>query len=247
MTGLAAWARSGASSASRSSIRRRATATACAAAGDSPVSSPVRSRARAAAAFSRCAMAGAPWRNRVAWMRCDHAVCSPARSRYSCSSTRSSITCCGGIHDSGARPSAARVRKWRAPARSVLARFSGPRRSAAPAGPASSAVTPARCSSSTTNRQPVQPSTANVTSSRPANRASHSRSVWRHAGSILPRRACPATVSRQSKVTCRQWMSNPPTIATTGTSSRSRTSLTHLACAELRGSRIHVIFQPQSR
>src|SRR5512142_2940971 len=33
-------------------------------------------------------------------------------------------------------------------------------------------------------------------------------------------------------------MSNPPTMATTGTSSRSRTELTHQACAELRRSRI---------
>src|SRR5260221_1571993 len=33
-------------------------------------------------------------------------------------------------------------------------------------------------------------------------------------------------------------MSNPPTIAITGTSSRSRNALTHQACAELRRSRI---------
>src|ERR1035441_1397763 len=39
-------------------------------------------------------------------------------------------------------------------------------------------------------------------------------------------------------------MSNPPTMAITGTSSRSRTLLTHLACAELRRSRIHVISLP---
>jgi hypothetical protein len=40
-------------------------------------------------------------------------------------------------------------------------------------------------------RHPVQPFTANVTSSRPANRSGHDRSAWRHAGSILPRRTCP--------------------------------------------------------
>jgi hypothetical protein len=34
-------------------------------------------------------------------------------------------------------------------------------------------------------RHPEQPSTANVTSSRPANRSGHDRSSWRHAGSIL--------------------------------------------------------------
>src|ERR1017187_6549053 len=42
-------------------------------------------------------------------------------------------------------------------------------------------------------------------------------------------------------------MSNPPTMAITGTSSRSRTLLTHLACAELRRSRIHVISLSSTR
>jgi len=46
---------------------------------------------------------------------------------------------------------------------------------------------PARRNSSTTNRHPVQPSTANVTSPRPANRPSHDRSSRRQAGEILPR------------------------------------------------------------
>jgi hypothetical protein len=50
-----------------------------------------------------------------------------------------------------------------------------------------SAVIPARCSSSATNRHPVQPSTANITSPRPANRSSHDRSSCRRAGDILPR------------------------------------------------------------
>jgi hypothetical protein len=40
----------------------------------------------------------------------------------------------------------------------------------------------ARCISSATNRHPVLPSTANVTSSRPANRSSQARSVSRQAG-----------------------------------------------------------------
>ena len=55
---------------------------------------------------------------------------------------------------------------------------------------------PARCSSSTTNCHPVQPSTANITSWRPANRSSQCRSVSRQAGEIRPRRTCPVTVSR---------------------------------------------------
>jgi 3-oxoacyl-[acyl-carrier protein] reductase len=74
--------------------------------------------------------------------------------------------------------------------------FFGPRWCAVSAGSASSAVIPARASSSITNRHPVQPSTANVTSSWPANRSSHGRSVARHAGSIRLRRTCPVQVSR---------------------------------------------------
>jgi hypothetical protein len=55
--------------------------------------------------------------------------------------------------------------------RSVLTRRLGPRRAAVSAGSAISTVIPARASFSVMNRHPVQPSTANVTSSRPANRS----------------------------------------------------------------------------
>ena len=85
---------------------------------------------------------------------------------------------------------------------------------------ATCAVTPAAASSSATWRQPVHPSGANATSSRPANRASQARRCIRPAGAIWPRFTSPVAVSRQSNVICFRWMSSPPTMGI-GTSSSS--------------------------
>ena len=54
---------------------------------------------------------GTPWWNKVAWIRCSQAVRSSSRSRYSCSSTRSSRACSGGIHEHGTFRSATRSRR----------------------------------------------------------------------------------------------------------------------------------------
>jgi hypothetical protein len=85
-----------------------------------------------------------------------------------------------------------------ASARSVLARRFGPRAAAVSAGSARCASTPARCSSSTTNRQPVQPSTANA-ADVPASASrcsSQPRSSIRSAGAIRPCRVSPLRSSR---------------------------------------------------
>ena len=190
----AIWACTGASSASRSSIRRRAAATACAPAGDKPMSSPRSSTARACGSEEPPGQAGHALIERVASMRFAHAVCSSRRSRYSCSSTRSSHTCSrrdppglrhpalGHQHpaDGGHRPCRSSPATW------------GPADLAVSASSASSALIPARCSSSTTNRHPVQPSTANVTPPWPANRPSHDRNSARHAGIWFSGPAAPA-------------------------------------------------------
>ena len=61
---------------------------------------------------------------------------------------------------------------------------------------AMSAATPAPANSSATYRQPVHASSANATSSRPANRASQARSCAQSAGAIWPRFTSPVAVSR---------------------------------------------------
>jgi hypothetical protein len=58
----------------------------------------------------------------------------------------------------------------------------------------SAGTTPAASSSPATYRQPVQPSSANATSPRPANRASQARRCTRSAGAIWPRCTSPVTV-----------------------------------------------------
>ena len=68
---------------------------------------------------------------------------------------RRSRMCSGGIHDSGSRSTINSSRRWRASARSVLGRFSRPRRAAVSAGSARCTWAPIACSSWTTNRQPV--------------------------------------------------------------------------------------------
>jgi len=95
-------------------------------------------------------------------MRCTQAVCSSRRSLNNSNRARISSTCSGGIHDSGSRPPASSSHRCRASVRSVFARRFGPRAAAVPAGSARCASIPARCSSSTTNRHPVQASTANA-------------------------------------------------------------------------------------
>jgi hypothetical protein len=78
----------------------------------------------------------------------------------------------GGIQRSGSRPSASNSRRCRESVLSVLACRLRPRAKAVSAGSATCAATPPAASSSATYRQPVHPSSANATSSRPANRAS---------------------------------------------------------------------------
>ncbi|HEV2254557.1 MAG TPA: hypothetical protein VGS06_15310 [Streptosporangiaceae bacterium] len=63
-----------------------------------------------------------------------------------------------------------------------LIAVSFPRRAALSAGSARCAAIPAAASSSTTYRHPAHPSTANATSSRPADRASQPRRCDRSAG-----------------------------------------------------------------
>jgi len=57
------------------------------------------------------------------------------------------------------------------------------------------ASAPTRSSSSTTKRQPVQPSKAKATSPRPSKRPSQDRTCWRSAGETLPRLTSPVPVS----------------------------------------------------
>src|SRR5271166_3917863 len=77
-------------------------------------------------------------------MRCCQARRSSISAQYNRPKVRTSTTCAGGIHDSGNRPSTNSVRKSRASARSVLARFLGPRNPAISAGSPTCATTPRR-------------------------------------------------------------------------------------------------------
>jgi hypothetical protein len=89
-------------------------------------------------------------------------------------------------------------------ARSVFARRLRPRLAAVSAGSARWARWPARSISSTTNRQPVVPSSAKPTSSTPSKRASHSRTDSREAGLIRPRHTSPLPTSTIAYVICRR-------------------------------------------
>ena len=90
---------------------------------------------------------------------------------YSRTRSRHSNTTVGGIHDSGSSPRCNNSRNNRASDRSVLARCLLPRAACVSAGSATCTSNPAAMISSTTYRQPVQPSTAIATgspSARPA-------------------------------------------------------------------------------
>ena len=137
-------------------MRRIAVSTYCRPAGDS---SALASASRPAS-VNNPPIFGAPWWNSCACTRCCHPRRSSINAQYSRPSVRISTTCGDGIHESGNRPSHNNVRNSRASARSVLARFFGPRNPAVSAGSARCATTPAAVNSSTTNRHPVQPSTA---------------------------------------------------------------------------------------
>ncbi len=106
---------------------------------------------------------------------------------------RTSRTWAGGIHDSGSRSARRRSRKWRASARSVFARFFGPRSAAFSAGSATWMRYPAVDTSSATNRQPVQPSTAK---SPPCDgsRVSQACRAALVAGRTCPTRTSPVSV-----------------------------------------------------
>ena len=96
----------------------------------------------------------------------------------------------------GADHRASSRRRCRESVLSVLACRLRPRAAAVSAGSATCAATPAAASSSATYRHPVHPSSANATSSRPANRASQARICTRSAGAIWPRLTFPVTVLR---------------------------------------------------
>src|SRR3954453_6897964 len=128
---------------------------------------------------------------------------------------RRSSRCPGAIHASGSRPTISNSRKWRASARSVLARFLLPRKLLVSAGSARCTSAPTAWSSSTTNRQPVVASSA--TSSRwPAKPPRNRRTPSRCAGVSRARLTSPVSVFSQSAVICARCWSSPITIATRG-------------------------------
>jgi len=98
------------------------------------------------------------------------------------------------IHDSGSVPAISSSRCQLASPLSVLARRLRPRAVAVSAGSARCGRSPAAASSSTTNRHPVQPSTARSPDS-PATKASQTRRCSRSAGAIRPRCSSPVAVS----------------------------------------------------
>src|SRR5512133_1829546 len=142
-------------------------------------------------------------------MRCCQAVRWSTRVLRSRTVVRKSRIHAGGIQEVGSRPCSSSSRSSRASVRSVLARRLGPRRLLVSAGSARYAPSPAACSSSTTNRQPVHPSTANPPSA-PGRSPSQARSTARVAGAIRPRRASPLSRSTQSKVIWARCTSSPP-------------------------------------
>jgi hypothetical protein len=89
-------------------------------------------------------------------------------------------------------------------ARSVFARGFRPRLTAVSAGSARFARCPARATSSTTNRQPVVPSSAKSTSCGESKRANHSRTDSRVAGVIRARDNPPLRTSTIAYVICRR-------------------------------------------
>jgi hypothetical protein len=115
----------------------------------------------------------------------------------------------GGIQELGSRPCSSSSRSSRASVRSVLARRLGPRRLLVSAGSARCATNPAAWSSSTTNRQPVHPSTANPPSA-PGSSPSQAPRPARVAGAMRPRWASPLLRSIQSKVIWARCTSSPP-------------------------------------
>ena len=161
-------------------MRRSAVSTYCRPAADSSA----RASASRPAADSSALIGGQPWWNNWAWMRCCQARRSSISVQYNRPRLRISSTCAGGIHDSGNRPSNSSVRSNRASARSVLARFFGPRNAAISAGSPRCTPTPAAASSSLTYRHPVQPSSANSASPSGQCSASQPRNVFRVAGRI---------------------------------------------------------------
>ena len=105
---------------------------------------------------------------------------SSIRVQYNRPRVRISSTCAGGIHDSGNRPSTSSVRSSRASARSVLARFFGPRNAAISAGSPRCTPTPAAASSSprtaTRCSPPARTPRPHPGSARPATPATSSAS-----------------------------------------------------------------------
>src|SRR6516225_1290999 len=154
-------------------------------------------------------------------MRCCQLRRSSINAQYSRPSVRTSITCAGGIHDSGNRPSNNRVRSSRASERSVLARFFGPRKAATSAGSPICTLAPAASSSSLTYRHPVQPSSPNSPLPSGQCLTSQSRNLVRVAGRICPQCTSPSS-STQSNVICCRCTSKPPIIVISGASSSSR-------------------------
>ena len=121
-------------------MRRSAVSTYCRPAADSSA----RASASRPATDSSARIGGQPWWNNWAWMRCCQARRSSISVQYNRPRVRISSTCAGGIHDSGNRPSNSSVRSSRASARSVLARFFGPRNAAISAGSPKCATHPRR-------------------------------------------------------------------------------------------------------
>src|SRR5215213_5869999 len=196
----------GSSSASSPSIWPSATASACRLAGGSATPS---SQPRVAPDSSPWVGRGSPWWNKAAWMRCCQAVRWSTRVLRSRTVVRKSRIQVGGIHEQGSRPCSSSSRSSRASVRSVLARRLGPRRLLVSAGSARWATNPAAWSSSTTNRQPVQPSTANPPPA-PGSSPSQAPTPARVAGVMRPRRASPLSRSTQSKVIWARCTSSPP-------------------------------------
>src|SRR5215217_2682733 len=196
----------GSSSASSPSIWRRATARAWRLAGGSVTRS---SQARLARDSSSWVGRGSPWWNKAAWMRCCQAVRWSTRVLRSRTVVRRSRIQAGGIQELGSRSCSSNSRSSRASVRSVLARRLGPRRLLVSAGSARWATNPAAWSSSTTNRQPVQPSTANPPPA-PGSSPSQAPTPALVAGVMRPRRASPLSRSTQSKVIWARCTSSPP-------------------------------------
>jgi hypothetical protein len=153
---------------------------------------------------------------------------------------RHSQTWAGGSQDSGRRPSLRSSRRWRASARSVLARRLLPRRALVSAGSARCGITPAALSSSQTNSQPVQASSA-TSIRRPGKRSTQAETAAR-LESIRPRLSSPVSVSRASKVIWARCTSNPATIAIRASFDLRFDLSREASRAEQREALLHAIF-----